>query len=164
MNCRSATPLLSAERDSALGEPERTELDRHLAECPACRQLRAEIAEAMALWRSDAANVPVPDPEQEWHLLRAQLHAPERKAIARRSAAPLAWFGVPLAAAALALAFFVGRTPPRVGNTPAAGSDIFARADFVELADANSTPLVYLDSESGWLVVWAVEADANGRG
>ncbi len=46
---------------------------------------------------------------------------------------------------------------------PLAGES-FARADFVELTDGSATPLVYVDRESGWLVVWAVEGESTGHG
>ncbi|MDP2138776.1 MAG: zf-HC2 domain-containing protein, partial [Candidatus Didemnitutus sp.] len=72
MNCRATAPLLSAERDGALTPSQRSELARHLADCAGCRQLQAELAQAMTAFQTEAAHVSTPDPEEEWRLLQAQ--------------------------------------------------------------------------------------------
>ncbi|MBA3850326.1 MAG: hypothetical protein C0502_10095 [Opitutus sp.] len=153
MNCRQATPLLSAARDGALSPEQRAGLARHVAECAACRQLQAEFAAAMAALRTDAARAAVPDADEEWRLLRARLSAPAKRT---RRLAPVAWFTLPLAAAAaLALVFFAGR--PAAPELDGVG---LAQADFVEVADPSATPIVYTDRESGVLVIWAANNSA----
>ena len=39
-----------------------------------------------------------------------------------------------------------------------------AGADFVEAGDPNASTMVYVDKDSGWLVVWATDVDAQTRG
>ncbi len=174
MNCRATAPLLSAERDAALTPSQRSELAQHLADCAGCRQLQTELAQAMMAFQTEAAHVSTPDPEEEWRLLQAQMRAPKRTARPQR-AVSLTWLSLPLAAAAaVALVFWGGRTstpfppPPPSENTapraPVQVADAFARADFVEVTNTSSTPLVYVDRDSGWLVVWAVETPVSGLG
>jgi anti-sigma factor RsiW len=160
MKCHDAAPLLSAARDGALSTPQRAELERHVAGCAACRQLQDELAAATGAFRADAARVTVPDADEEWRLVRARLRAPTQKS--RRGLAPITWIGVPLAAAAaIAVAFFIGRPAPLGDSMLAGGTTELAHADFVEVTDPNATPIVYADKESGWLVVWAAEGDGG---
>lgn len=157
MNCRDLAPLLSAERDGALTDVQRAELARHLESCAECRALQSALAQAMEAHHADAARVNVPDADEEWRLLQARLASPERSR--SRRLAPITWIGVPLAAAAaIAIAFFLGRPAPLAENVELAPTGIeLAHADFVEVTDPNATPIVYADKESGWLVVWAAE-------
>jgi anti-sigma factor RsiW len=164
MNCRNAENLLLAERDGVLSAEQRAALGGHLAACPSCRALQADLAAAMTTLREDAAGMPVPDADEEWRLLHAQIRAQGGRRIRPAGGAFwLKWLATPLAAAAaLAMAFYVGRA-----TAPAPGAEFpvpqVARADFVEVADAGSTPIVYRDEESGWLVVWAAdEGRAHG--
>ncbi len=177
MNCRDTENLLFAERDGTLTSEQRAVLDRHVAECAGCRQLRDDLAAAAAAWRANTAAVKVPDADTEWRKLRAQLHGEEVRTPARRRLAPvillsenqkrnLFWLGAPLAAAAaVALTLFVqtSPTPPARATTAAAPAAFTARAEYVEVSDAAS-PLVYMDKESGWLVVWAVDTKAPTSG
>lgn len=145
MNCRAARPLLSVERDQPLTPASLDALERHVAACPACRQERAWLAEASAAWRVTTAAQPAHSATTEWIRLRTRLADGARSAPEHRTAWWLSAGLLPLAAAALWFVVF-GLTPP----TP-------ARAEYLETA-ANAAPLVYLDQESGWLIVWA-EAD-----
>ncbi len=151
MNCRQAIPLLSAARDGTLPPGQRAGLERHVAECAACRQFQSELAAAMDELQADAARITVPDAAEEWRLLRARLDAPAQRS---RRLAPVAWFTLPLAAAAaVALGLFVGRPA-----APELDGGEMAHADFVEVTDPNATPIVYSDNESGVLVVWAADS------
>jgi anti-sigma factor RsiW len=161
MNCREAESLLLAERDGGLSAPQRADLAQHVTSCPACRQLRADLTVAMSAVRSEAARVRVPDIEQEWQSLRTKLRATRGAPAKRRPLAPVIWFGAPLAAAAaLALGYFSLRPPPRQVEIAPPLADL-ARADFVEVADADASTMVYVDKDSGWLVVWAVDEAAG---
>jgi hypothetical protein len=164
MNCRSAEPLLLAERDGVLSPAQRAELASHVAACAECRRFRSDLAAAMEAVRAKVQAVPLPDVDAEWRAVQAKINggsATERSAASRnekRRLAPIVWISAPLAAAAaVALALFVQRPVP----APALSGDgvIAARADFVEVADPTATPIVYADKESGWLVVWAESAD-----
>lgn len=169
MICRDAQPLLSAERDGALTPTERAVLDEHVSCCAACRQDRAALAAAAQSWRAQSAAVSIPDPGVEWHALRQRLRTGDEKSTttassrSRRSPS-LAWFAAPLgAAAALALAatFFFSPSPSPVTLAQNAASS--AQATSVELPGESSSAMVYVDQESGWLVVWAVD-DRTPRG
>jgi anti-sigma factor RsiW len=156
MNCQDANPLLSAARDGELSESQRAALERHVSGCAACQQVQASWQAAAEALRAEAAQVRVPDAEIEWHRLEARLATPHRET--RRRVAPVAWFGLPLAAAAaVAVAFFIGQ-PARIAlNSAGIPDGDYARADFVDVADRDATPVVFLDKESGVLVVWSVD-------
>ncbi|MDP1579347.1 MAG: zf-HC2 domain-containing protein [Candidatus Didemnitutus sp.] len=165
MKCRIAIPLLSAERDAALPGSQARELAQHLAECASCRQAQLDLPRAMAEFRDEVAAVPVPDAAGEWRLLQARLRELRQPAPRATQKVVWAWLAAPLAAAAaLAIAFLVGRTPPLESQVVPLAGESFARVDFIEVADASATPLVYVDRESGWLVVWAVEGESSGHG
>lgn len=166
MNCRSAEPLLLAERDGVLTPAQRAELASHVAACASCRQFRADLATALDAVRAETRAVPLPDIDAEWRAVQAKINgdtASERATSTRlqkRRLAPIVWISAPLAAAAaVALALFVQRpVPPPM---PSGDGVIAARADYVEVADPAATPIVYTDKESGWLVVWAESPDTE---
>lgn len=156
MNCRDIEPLLLAERDGVLTKDQHTALADHVATCPACQKLRAVTGEAVTFLKTDAANVQVPDVDQEWRKLRAQLHGETAKPAKKRPLAPVIWFAAPLAAAAaLTIAFFASRpvTPQASPLTPQAS---------VEAGETVASTIAYVDKDSGWLVVWAPESTVNG--
>ncbi len=154
MNRDHVLRLLSAARDGRLRPDERAGLDRVLAASPEARAWQAEFDAGLAAYAAEAARVPVPDADEEWRLLEARLRAP-----ARRRRAPVVWFALPLAAAAAVAVAFLGLRPMPTGVTPAESDGLYAHADFVEVADASATPVVFVDKESGWLVVWAEAAE-----
>ncbi len=160
MNCRDNESLILAERDGALTTEQRAALSDHVATCPACAQLRTRLHTALDTYKADVAAIPVPDTNQAWRDLQSRLHKPARK----RPLAPVIWFGAPLAAAAaLTFAFFVTRpitsTPSgELALTPVYDPSMIAGADYVEAGDPNASTMVYVDKESGWLVVWATDA------
>lgn len=158
MNCRDIEPLLLAERDSVLTPEQHAALATHVAACPACRQFRAHVGEAVTFLKTDAANVTVPDAVQEWRRLQVQLRGEATRSAKKRSLAPLIWFSAPLAAAAaLAIAFFVSRP----AAPPAAGVQVARQT----VSDDNPAPTIaYVDKESGWLVVWATDSAAKTSG
>ena len=164
MNCRDIEPLLLAERDGVLTSEQHAALGRHVATCAACQQLRLRLTEALTAFQADAAKIALPDVDEEWRTLRDRLHGAGAKSAKKRPLAPVIWFGSTLAAAAaIALAFFSQQPKPA---TPQLFSpdDQIAEAEFVEAGDINASTLVYVDKESGWLVVWATDIDANSKG
>jgi anti-sigma factor RsiW len=171
MNCRHSESLILAERDGVLTKTQHAGLSDHIAACAPCRQFRAKLDAALDSFKASASATPVPDADEAWRELRAKLKGTETKAPRKRPLAPVFWFGAPLAAAAaLALAFFVSRpvapppsTEPAVASQPYDPS-IIAGADYVEAGDPNAATMVYVDKDSGWLVVWATDSEAETRG
>jgi hypothetical protein len=168
MNCRPVSPLLYAERDGVLTPAQHDELGRHCATCAACEQLRSDLAAGAAVWRAQVANVAVPNADAEWRRVQSMIHAPAAKR--KRKLAPVIWLSAPLAAAAaIAFAFFVNPTSPPVAMPPpplaaeVATAEV-AHADYVEAGDTNASTMVYVDKDSGWLVVWASDADTKTSG
>ena len=138
-----------------------TALEEHVATCPACRQMRDRLAAAMATFRNDVAKVTVPDVDEEWRTVRAQLHGTATQAEKKRPLATVIWFGAPLAAAAaIALAFFInGPTAPNRDESYQVADA--ASAEFVEAGNADASTMIYVDKESGWLVVWATDSESE---
>ncbi len=164
MNCRDIEPLLFAERDGALTNEQRATLEQHVAACPSCQQVRAEIARAMDVFRTDTINVTVPDADEEWQRLRAQLATQPNQTHTRTKLAPIIWIGGSLAAAAVAFAFVGLRPQAQSPVAPIAPAPEVAQAEYVEPGDAKASTMVYVDKDSGWLVVWATDADATTKG
>lgn len=155
--------MLLAERDGVLTENQHAELAGHVAECPRCRQFRAALVDSALYLKADAANVPVPDVEAEWQTLQAKLNPEPLHDTAARGAdtkkrrlAPVIWFGAPLAAAAAVAIAFLSSAP----NASDAPMQV-AQASYVEAGDTTASTMVYVDKESGWLVVWA-SGDSSG--
>ena len=163
MNCHDAEQLLLAGSDQDLTPGRQTELAGHLASCAGCRRLQSQLEAAARSWREVSGSVTVPDAGEEWRRLQARLAGDEVRQ-PRRRLAPVIWFATPLAAAAaIAIAFFLQSTPKAPAPATAVSAAMAPKADFVEVSDPNATPMVYVDQDSGWLVVWAVgSAPANG--
>jgi anti-sigma factor RsiW len=159
MTCRDIELLLLTERDGALTSEQRAALGQHVATCPACQQLRARLNAALNTFQADAANVAVPDIETEWRTLRAQLHGGQSKPEKKRPLAPVIWFGSAMAAAAALTLAYLGQQPKQ--TEPVAAPAI---AQVKAAGDTNASTMVYVDQESGWLVVWATDADTGSQG
>ncbi len=162
MNCQQIEPLLLAERDGALSPGQRAALAEHVSGCADCRRLQSDLSAALAAWKADVTQVTVPAADAAWTALRPRL--PNRQSAPRRKLAPVIWLSAPLAAAA-ALAF-IFLTPDRHVAPPPVdiAAPVIARAEFVEPGNANASTMVYVDKESGWLVVWAADATTHGKG
>lgn len=166
MNCRDSESLILVERDGALTDAQRAALSDHVATCTACRQLRANLASALDTYRRELDSVRVPNADEAWRDLRGRLHGK------KRSLAPVIWLGAPLAAAAaFAFAFFAARPAAPVSPASAAVAVVetydpsfIAGADFVEAGDPDASVMVFVDKESGWLVVWAADTQAHTKG
>ena len=170
MNCRDTESLILAERDGKLTTDQLAALSDHVAACPACRKLRTDLATALGAYQDGLTSVPVPDADEAWNDLQARLRKPDEK----RPLAPVIWFAAPLAAAAaLAFAFFTTRPAAPVPAVevaiappppPLHDPSFIAGADYVEAGDPDASVMVYVDKESGWLVVWATSVESNTSG
>jgi hypothetical protein len=159
MNCREAHDQILAERDGALGSPERAALISHVEQCGACRRVREDLTATLSLWQTTARNVVVPDAEREWHAVRRKIRGGVESGEVRLTPhrpAFLTWLAVPVAAAAaLALALFIAQ--PGGGDSGKGASSNFTRVARAESVDAgrNASTMVYMDDKSGWLIVLA---------
>jgi predicted anti-sigma-YlaC factor YlaD len=151
MNCSEAESLLPAGPSGGLSAVQHTALAEHLAACPACRQTQAALSDLIGTWRNEAASVSVPPAAETWTQVRARRYHLRRT----QRANPIFWLGLPLSAAATVA--FVFLTPETVAPET-------ARAEFVETGDAAGSTMVYVDKESGWLVVWAVDTAREQNG
>ena len=153
MNCRSAQRLLSAERDGALEANEHAALAGHLAECAGCRRANITVNAAVENWRAATTGAKAPDAERAWQDINREI----RLGRAAEVRSPLVRWMLPLGAAAALVAIAAVFTPRWTGEqTPSIARVETARADFVEVPNDVSS-MVYVDGQSGWLVVWAVD-------
>ncbi len=184
MNCRQAETQLLAARDGALAEPVAADLAAHLEACPSCRALQARLDETFAQWQHETTSVPVPDPQTEWFAVRRRLRQETAAPSGLVTWSRLLRVAAPLTAvAAIALIVWQGRTPSSaplapelaalssapdatIADTPATDFDgswpemdehfaFTAHAEYVETDNEDASPFVYVDDESGWLIVWA---------
>ncbi|WP_221029523.1 anti-sigma factor family protein [Actomonas aquatica] len=185
MNCRQVQDHLIAARDVPLPDDVARQVSAHTAACPECQALQAQLAAVYTHLQETAARVQVPDAQTEWHAVRRRLRQQSGTA---KSAAPL-WsrllrVAAPLTAvAAVALVVMQNRGPIRTESIDVAAplarqaakvaSDettadwpemeqhfaFAAHAEFVETANEEASPFVYVDDESGWLIVWASDPD-----
>jgi hypothetical protein len=136
---------MTARPDPAPRLPDATE-----APLPAAEEARLRaVGEHL---RQHVATTPVPDAAAAWQRLRPRLARPDP----RRHTA---WWWAPPVLAAAAAAWLLLVRPAVVPPTPTALGNI-ARADFVQVAD-DATAVVFVDDESGWLIVWA-SSPTNG--
>jgi len=151
--------MISSERDSPLDVGARAGLDAHMAHCTTCRRSREILQAAAAEWRRRDASVLVPDADAMALAVRREIARGEGdgpRLEKRRSWWSVGlWMGLPaLGAAALAIVLWT--------RGPGAGpfeSDPAGWTQFVEVDAAASAPVIFVDEASGWVVVWAGEAE-----
>lgn len=162
MNCRQSQHLLSLDRDDRLPAESRTALDAHLAGCADCRRHRDALAASLTSLKAGDARIQTPDAKAEWLQLSARLDAPAHRP--RRTFSP-GWLTALSAGGALAALALVSTLNQPAA--PPAGPQLAqapARAEFVELGDETATPIIYVDQDSGWLIVWAEAGDPATSG
>ena len=81
MNCEKTRELLPAHLDQELGAPDAIEIERHLRDCPACRNELAQQTELRATIRKHAT----------YHVPPAHLEARIRAALPRADSGPKRW-------------------------------------------------------------------------
>ncbi len=166
MNCQATEALLLREMDGVLTESEHVALTGHLASCLACRKFQATLPQVSTAVLLDAESIRIPEIDQEWTAIHARLGSPSQpRSMPRKFRHTLLWWSAPLAAAAaLALIFTASRYEP-IESTPTAQLAVVAtQVNYVESGDPNASTMVYVDKESGWLVVWASTSDISDQG
>ncbi len=161
MNCRHAQDRLLADRDATRDDATARALADHLANCSSCRALQTQLAAARTAWQETTDRVAIPDARHEWHAVRRRLRTQGTPSRSDRRHRLRTWLRVatPLAAAAMMVLIFWQRPAPSLPATTAptteAQTAVIASAEFVETENEDATPFVYVDAESGWLIVWA---------
>lgn len=154
MNCNETERLISAERDGALTENQRSDLEAHVDSCARCQQYRADLADAASAWKSSDQSAEIPDVDPEWFAIRRRIRNLDESG----SASPVRWWRRPRwlslsvgAAASLLVAglFWTGSEPERESVS-------LASAEYVDVEDDSASVVVFVDEESGWLVVWSL--------
>jgi hypothetical protein len=161
MNCREAQSQILTPPEGVPDPSRHALLEGHLAHCAGCRRVRDDLAAALTSWRTDVAQAVVPDPEKEWYAVRRRIRggAETGRTDARPRRTLLTWIALPLgAAAAAAVALFVAPQFQSGTLSPAA----IAHVDSVEAPGNNASTLVFVDDKSGWLIVWASDANPVG--
>lgn len=153
MNCHKSHQLLSAERDGFLTADQQISLETHLKDCSRCRKVRPLVAASVESWRDSTASIQMPDVDRAWQDIRRAKRT-EGSANSRHYAGALRWIA-PLGIAA-GLAVIASVTPRWQNHAQAAlvAQQEKAHADYVDVpSDASS--MVYVDDQSGWLVIWS---------
>jgi predicted anti-sigma-YlaC factor YlaD len=183
MHCRAAQSQIFAARDTPLGAAAAEALAAHLASCPACQLLQSQLAAAATAWQESDARVVVPNAETEWHAVRRKLRHLEAKPTPAFAWARLLRIGASLTAVAAITLLVRSHLEPAAGptettvtsQTVALNDDgpwgdfedhyaSTARAEYVETEDEEASPFVYVDDESGWLIVWATDTTGAASG
>ena len=173
MNCQDAESQIFAARDTPLGAADAAVLKQHLQECTHCRRLAENLESAAAAWRQKDQSVTPPDAQQEWHAVRRRIRSGEGAPLASTglpSWGRLLRLAVPLAAAfavAIGISTRSIHQPISLPTTTIASVDWshfddhfnnYARVEYIETDNIDVSPYVYVDEESGWLIVWASDA------
>jgi hypothetical protein len=121
------------------------------------------LAAAIESWRTETVRVRVPSADREWQALRRRIRGGAEAAGAATPSTrrmSFAWLALPLAAAVVALVLVL---PFRHSSGPGPGlsATAVARADAVEAPGKNASTMVFVDDRSGWLIVWASDADGK---
>ncbi len=155
MKCTECTRLILSEGGAPPSPGWQDEVAAHVAACPECRRLQADLATMRVTWRADTAQVAIPDENAAWEELRPLLSQSAKRT--PRRLAPLLWISAPLAAAATFAIVLLNPAVPTVSESAMA-----VHADYVEAGNPAAATMVYVDKESGWLVVWAADAGTSG--
>jgi len=159
MNCHTAQDQLLRAADGGLAATQQTALNAHVESCATCQHYAESLNSLPKLLRHDAESVPVPDADQMWSDVSSRLNAPEMQKSKSRKIAPIIWLTAPLAAAAALLFAFLPQQNDEAA--PAIAGANIVQVDYVEIEDPDSTAMIYVDKESGWLVVWADDPSVN---
>lgn len=140
-------------------------LESHLAACPACRLAAGRLTTSVEGWRAATLAATPPAPGAAWEPIRSAIQAP---VAAPRSRLAAGWIpaAATLAAAAAVVLLLLRPTPPPVD--PSGTTMVAALAahdapeptvEWVTTSDAGAAPVVFVDADSGWVVVWALSAE-----
>ncbi|MCF7686721.1 MAG: zf-HC2 domain-containing protein [Cephaloticoccus sp.] len=168
MNCNESQQLLSRMLDHELAPGQNLLLAAHVQSCAACREFQLGLQGLSQDFKAEIDSIAVPNAAQEWKFLQSRLQSatqplPDR----RRRLPPLLWLGAPLAAAAALAFLFISPSdkPQARGPIPAEPlAAVTTQVDYVESGDPAAATMIYVDKQSGWLVVWATDPTNQDKG
>jgi len=163
MNCEKAQKWISLGMDGELSPRRAARLHEHLEACSMCRR-------ALHVWASVGVqmrerHVPVMrTPEAVWaDVQRAIRHDREEREETKEAwvlGAPLRWAATTLLIMILGSGLFLTFQKSPAGMAQAGATGV----EFVETGLPDAAPMVYEDAESGWTVIWIVEANGKEGG
>ena len=160
MNCEKAQKWISLEMDGELAPLRSIRLQAHLETCPNCLKIRDEWASVGIRMRGRQISV-LKSPEAAWADVRRAIRNDQEERYETEEAwfigAPLRWAAAALLVMILGSGLFLNFQKGAVGMARAGATEV----EFVETGLPDATPMVYEDAESGWTVIWVVEA--NGK-
>lgn len=164
MKCTKARAWMSRELDDALDERRIERLNEHLAVCADCRDIREKWLKLRVAWRNQQPTE-IPSDEAMWADVRRAMRSTER-AVMRESTGWWTAWGLPRVLAAVTVfgvllaagLYNVWRQQPIQATT------MVTVVEYVETELPNAAPMVYQDNETGWTVIWVVEANHKESG
>lgn len=153
MNCSDATRLIHLERDGPLKTDERRAMEAHVGTCEDCREVRAALAQAAEVWREETESADTPDPASEW--LRIKRAIRQADSAARTLRRPKPWWHTAASMAGAACALLVVLAIWRPWQTGPAAMAEGVQVEYVEFAEGATNPMVYVNEDTGFVVVWA---------
>lgn len=160
MNCQKARKWISLDLDGELSARRAARLQAHLDRCPDCFKVREDWVAVGARMRG--RRIPVAkSPEAAWADVRRAIRSDQEERFEAEETwiigAPLRWAAAVLLIMIMGSGVFLSLQKGGVGVARAGGTQV----EFVETGLPDAMPMVYEDSESGWTVIWVVEA--NGK-
>jgi len=159
MNCRIIQDNLTHAADGGLSASQQATVAAHVKSCAACRQFAEKLDAIPELLQNEADSVSLPAADEMWDEISAKLNTPHEQPTKSRKVAPIIWLTAPLAAAAAL--FFTFLPQQKNAAAPLIAASDMVQVDYVEIEDPDSTAMVYVDKQSGWLVVWADDPSVN---
>jgi anti-sigma factor RsiW len=163
MKCEKAHQWISIELDGELPPRRITRLHAHLDTCAACQRVRDEWAMMGVQMRERRAPVPR-TAEATWADVQRAIRQDREEQGETEKARGLGML-LPWATATL-LIMILGSGLLLTFQLRPAGMDRAGetQVEFVETGLPDATPMVYEDAESGWTVIWIMEANGKGGG
>ncbi len=165
--CWRTQKALGPYRDGELSPGRRTRVERHLAECPACRTEVAQLDRMAALLCTPISSPPDAVWQAFWSQVRVRLSTVERSR-------PLPWvvrwwpplltqprFAMGSAALAVALVVFGTWQGIQWMGSPSAITPLGVVVQSVESDDPNSTVMVFSHPDQELTVVWVFGLDQS---
>lgn len=136
-------------------------IQAHVSTCAHCQQFAASLETLSGAIHADANAATVPSADAMWASVQSRINETSKPARKSRKVAPIIWITAPLAAAAALVFAFLPIKPTASKQVAVAPSPQSSQVNYVETPDPDATTMVYVDKESGWLVVWADDPSTN---